>query len=414
MKLQGILIGFVILFSQFADAQVVSEWRGLGRTGVYNESNLLEKWPEAGPELLWANEEIPDGYSSVAVAYKTVYTTGMVDTLDVVIALDMDGSIKWQTPFGLAWDESFPLSRATPTIENERLYVSSGLGDIACLNAISGEIIWKVEASKEYEGTFGRWGIAESLLIVDQKIFYTPGGDKTTIIALDKMTGETIWSSESLLDEPTYVSPLLIERGGKQIITNFTAKSFFGASVDDGTILWDFDFGSFSNDKGYNNQINTPLYHDGRIYITSGYDHKSVMLNLAEDGMSVDVHFVDTILDVHIGGVIRIGEYIYGANWLNNRMGNWVCLDWQTGEEMYNTEWYNKGAIIANNDMLYCYEEKEGHVGIAKATPEGFNIISEFQITRGEGAHWAHPVINDGVLYIRHGTALMAFDIKQK
>ena len=95
-------------------------------------------------------------------------------------------------------------------------------------------------------------------------------------------------------------------------------------------------------------------------------------------------------------------------------MGHWICLDWKTGKVMYDTKWYSKGAIIANNDMLYCYDETSGHVCITKATPDGFNVISEFEIIYGNGPHWAHPVIKDGVLYIRHGTALMAYDIEQK
>jgi len=132
----------------------------------------------------------------------------------------------------------------------------------------------------------------------------------------------------------------------------------------------------------------------------------------ADDAASVNLQYVDTILDVHHGGAVRLGNYIYGANWEHNRMGRWVCLDWSTGKVTYETEWYNKGSIISAEGMLYCYDEKTGHVGLVKANPEKFEVISEFEITHGTGPHWSHPVIKNGILYIRHTDALMAFNIK--
>ena len=86
----------------------------------------------------------------------------------------------------------------------------------------------------------------------------------------------------------------------------------------------------------------------------------------------------------------------------------------KSGKTMYNTKWGNKGQIITAGGMLYCYEEKSGNFGLVKATPEKFEIISSFEITMGTGEHWAHPVILDGILYIRHGDTLMAYNIKAK
>ena len=136
------------------------------------------------------------------------------------------------------------------------------------------------------------------------------------------------------------------------------------------------------------------------------------MLNLSEDGQSVDIAWISSVLDVHHGGVVKIGNHIYGSNWIDNRMGNWVCLDWETGEVKYETEWINKGSVIAAEGNLYCYEEKTGNIALVKATPEKFDIISSFKVPLGTGPHWSHPLIKDGVLYIRHMDALMAYDIK--
>lgn len=407
----SILLALSLIIGVFeGNAQVLSEWRGVGRTGVYNETGLLREWPNDGPDLLWHTQTLPKGNSSVAIAHGLIFTTGVKDDHDVLVAMDMNGRLKWQIPYGRAWTASYPESRCTPTIDGELIYVSSGFGDVACINAGSGELLWSRRVSEEYQGAYGRWGIAESVIVSEGKVFFTPGGDETTIVALDKLSGKTVWKSESLKDEPSYTSPILISGGGKNIIINVTRNYIFGANTIDGKILWKFDFGMYASQR--NNNINTPLYHDGYIFVTSGYDHKSVMLKLSDEANAVSLAWVDEVLDVHHGGAVKVGSYIFGSNWKHNTMGSWVCLDWKNGKVMYEKEWINKGSIIAADGMLYCYEEKLGNIALVEPDPSHFKVVSSFKIPFGSGPHWAHPVIKDGILYIRHGEALMAYKVK--
>lgn len=406
-----ILLG---LFTQCNFTKEKSEWRGPNRTGVYTETGLLKQWPSEGPKMLWHIDSLPTGYSSVAIAHNTVYVTGLKDSMDYLLALDMNGKPKWEVPYGRGWDESFTDARCTPTIEDDRIYLSSGRGDLACVNAITGELNWQVKASEKFEGEFGTWGIAESLLLWNDLVFYTPCGKRTAMVALNKMTGETVWETKSIDDKPAYVSPLLIDRNGKKQIVTVTENNAIGVNPSNGNIDWQFDYGSYAGGQWKANiNTNTPLYHDGKIFITNGYDHKSVMLDLSEDAMSVKVAYVDSLLDVHHGGAVQIDGYIYGANWINNRNGYWVCLEWETGKKMYETEWENKGSIISAEGMLYCYDEKDGNVGLVKVDPKEFKVISSFKVPYGKGPYWAHMVINDGILYVRHATALMAYSIKE-
>ncbi|NJO90782.1 MAG: PQQ-binding-like beta-propeller repeat protein [Chloroflexia bacterium] len=194
IRLTLILLFFVAFSS---NSQVLTEWRN-GGTGVYSESGLLEQWPNEGPEMLWHNDTVGDGHSSASIAYETIYITGKVDSMDVLFALDMDGKLKWKTAYGKAWIESFPDSRSTPTIDNKKIYVSSGLGDIACIDAITGKILWSVNAAVKYRAKFNDWGVAESLLIKDDVLFFSPIGKETTTIALNKNTGEPIWKAKAL------------------------------------------------------------------------------------------------------------------------------------------------------------------------------------------------------------------------
>jgi outer membrane protein assembly factor BamB len=411
-----ILTSLLVFFGWISlSSQVISQWRGSERTGIYRDTDLLEVWPETGPEMIWSIDSIPEGYSSVAVAYDMVFFTGISDSMDIIAAVDNGGKLIWQTPFGRAWDDSFPHSRSTPTIEDHKAYVSSGLGDIACINCENGEIIWSRKASEEFEGTYGKWGISESLLIVDEKLIFTPGGNKTTILAFDKLTGELLWASKSLEDAPSYASPLFANWKEKDMIINSTQNWTFGINPEDGEFLWKFQIGVFAGGEWRsNNQTNTPIFDDGKIYITSGYDHKSVQITLSEEANAAYFNWVDKTLDVHHGGVVKIGDYIYGSNWINNRKGNWVCLDWNTGKVQYEAEWETKGSIIYANGMLYCYDEKNGNIAMVKADPTKFEVTSSFQVPMGKGPHWSHLVIDKGVLYVRHEDALMAYDITEK
>lgn len=413
MKKVFLSLAFLIVLSSLV-AQNIVNWRGIERSGIYDEKGLLKEWPEKGPKLLWFTEELPVGYSTVSISGDKLFMTGLEDGNDVAVAVSTEGKILWKTVYGKAWNKSFPYSRIAPTIDGDKLYLSSGLGDVVCLNANDGKIVWKLEASKKFNGTYGKWGISEHLLIIDNMVLFTPGGEETTMVALNKLNGEVIWKSKSLKDNPSYVSPLLIERNNKELVVNVTENYVYGIQPEDGKILWTFDYGQYKDPiVRANIQTNTPVYSNGKLFITHGYNHKAVMLNISENLEEVKLAYIDSTLDVHHGGVVLLDGYIYGANWKHNRMGSWCCIEWETGKVKYKTIWENKGSIVSADGLLYCYEEKNGHIALVKPNPEKFDIISTFKIPYGKGPHWSHPVIYKGILYIRHGNALMAYDIKE-
>ncbi|MBN1782031.1 PQQ-binding-like beta-propeller repeat protein [bacterium] len=411
-------ICFILLIGSVSgrlSSQPVSQWRGPDRNGVFPETGLLKTWPEDGPELLWSIEDLDKGFSSVSVTDKAVYITGCQDSTEYLTALDLKGRRMWRIPYGMATKLSFPDSRCTPTVDGDRIYLISGRDEVICVDSKRKAIQWKVPAFEKFSGTQWIWGIAESPLIADDKVIYSPGGNRTAMVSLDKKTGETVWQTRSLGDSAAFVSPILVEYNGKNIIVNVTTKTIFGTDTRDGKILWTVPYADIQPPTFHpwapKNNCITPLYHDGRIYVTSGYDHVGVMLKLLDGGDAVELVWTDPVLDCHHGQVVLVDGFIYGANWLNNDAGNWCCVDWNTGKTMYETKWQNKGSVSAADGMLYCYEEKRGNVALVRATPEGFEPVSSFRIRKGTGPHWAQPVIQNGVLYIRHGSALMAYDI---
>jgi len=406
----------LLIFSVSTTAQTdITTWRGPLRNGIYPDTDLKEKWPDSGPPVLLKIEGIGKGYSSPAVYQNTIYITGMKDTLDMLSAFDFTGKLLWKKAFGSSWYGSYPDSRNMPAIENDKLFVSSGMGEVVCFNASTGDIIWKKNPHGEFKGVFSRWGMAETLLLTDDAVISSVGGELASVVALDKNNGELIWKSPPTGDKRAYTSPVIIERNGNKIILVVLSENVLGINPENGEILWTFNLiRNLTNERGQRNNINTPLYKNGEIFITSGYDSDGVMLALSEDGRSVSLKWKNPVLDNHLGGVVEVGGYIYGSNWQSNSQGRWACLEWDTGKVMYEQDWYTKGPVIYADGHLYCMEEKNGHIALVQANPAGFKVVSSFRLPDGTGPYWAHPVIYDGKLLVRHGDVLIIYDIRDK
>lgn len=402
-----------------ATAQSQYGWRGPDRNGIYPETGLLKTWPADGPQQAWETLDAGKGYSSPVIMGDRLYITGMNEDEDkeVFSAYTLDGKKIYEVAYGLPWKDSYPETRTTPAIVGDKAYIISGNGEAVCLNTANGDIVWKVDGNTTFGRKTGTWGTSECPLVFDNKVIFCPGGDQTAVVALNAGNGETVWKSRTLNDISNYASPLLITHNGKKQIVGLSGKSVFGINPDNGNIEWTFDdWGQSAVEQGWEKiSPNMPLYKDGRIFVCNGYDMNSFMLELNEDATSVNLLWRNDDLDTHVGGFVLVNGIIYGSNWINNGQGNWVAVDWNTGQTKYDNAWSggkSKGSIIAADGMLYCYDERRGAVGLVNPTPEKFDVVSEFRITKGEGPHWAHPVIDNGILYIRHGNALMAYKIR--
>jgi outer membrane protein assembly factor BamB len=398
---------FNIVYSQ------LYEWRGPGRTGIYNETGLLKKWPDGGPKLLWEAEKLGDGYSSVTVTDDAVYVTGRIDSSDVLTALTLDGKKKWETIYGKAWMINHTGSRCTPTYYNGSIFLISGSGDIVCVGS-DGKIKWSKNHYRLYDSKPIMFGISESPLVVDNVVIASPGGKKASLVAFNINDGKVVWEAEPLNQEPQYVNPKLIEYAGKKMIVTVMGTDIFAVNAKDGKIIWKVNYVSENAATGrvMKNHAGTPTYRDGYILIANGYNWVTLKLKLSADGNSVEKVWENRGFDPQLGGVVLLGNNIFGTNHMSNPVDTWVCVDWTTGKTLWTTKWYTRGSIISADGMLYIYEEKSGHVALVKPDPSKLDIVSEFQITKGEGPFWAHPVISRGRLYVRHGNVLMVYQIK--
>ena len=386
----------------FVFGQVDSQWRGPNRDGVYPNESLLKKWPDAGPKLLWSVEGLGDGYSSAAVTSDRVFVTGEADGKGTLFAFDLSGKSIWKSPYGPEWGESHPGARTTPTVVGNRIYLMSAKGQATCFDT-DGKKVWSVDLVKDFKARNLQWGITESLLVDGDKVFCTPGGPNVMMVALNRQTGKVIWKIKGNGETSGYCSPVIVKHGNRRLILTMTAKSVVGIDADTGEYLW-----RAAHVTDYVVNANTPLYHNGYIYTVSGYGTGGQMFKLSDDGKSVKLIWSQDELDSQFGAAALVNGYIYGSGHKNR---GWHCLDWKTGKVQFTERAIgNKGNVIFSDGMLYCYSER-GDVALVKPNPAKFEVVSSFELEKGSGPHWAHPVISKGQLYVRHGDALIVYNI---
>ncbi len=380
------------------------QWRGENRDGKYHETDLLKTWPEEGPDLLWYSEDLGGGYGSPIITDSSLYILASRDSIAVVVKFDLAGNIVWQKDFGSEWNTSYPGTRSTPTLIGDLLYVTSGTGDIACMKSENGNIIWSKTMLDDFHGKAPYFGYAQSLLINDSVVYAMPGGADTNIVALNRYNGDIIWISKAKGEHPAYNSPRLISINGNQILVTYSKNNFLGIDAKTGKLLWSESFIA-----KYPNHANTVIYEDSAIYTAAPIGHGILKYDLSDDGSSITKIWHDTIVGNYFGGIIKLDDKIFiGAG---GRSKDLLMLDANTGQIRDSLETGN-GSVIFADGMLYTYAHKSGRVCLVD--PQTFKINGSFKVKKGSREHFSHPVIKNGVLYIRHGNTLLAYDINDK
>jgi outer membrane protein assembly factor BamB len=395
-----ICLSFLTLF---LPAQNRVEWR-YDRTGIYPETGLLKSWPANGPELLWHYDGLGNGYSSVSIYNDRLYVTGYTDEKGYLYVLDAEGKLLNKIEYGTEWDsDGYVGARSTVIPDDGKLYVVSGIAELFCYDMESLKLLWKKNYVKDYGAENTKHGWNGPPLIVDEKLIIAPGGKKYHIVALDKSTGDLIWSTEGVTenDMSGYATPIYISDQQTSQVVAMMSDHIVGVDISGGKLLW-----SHPHTNRFREHPNTPVYNNGMLLCTSDYGKGSVMLRLTDGGQNAEKVWENTDLCHKTGNTMKFGNWVYGSG----EKLNWFCVDWQTGKTGYSAQTFGVGTVIAAEGLLYCYSEK-GEMALVKPNPEKFEIISKFPVTLGTEQHWAHPVIYKGVLYVRHGDTLMAYKI---
>lgn len=414
--MKGIIVLFLsILILPFScnKKSEYSDWRGPNRDGIFHENGLLKQWPEDGPALLWSFEDLGYGHTGVAAAGERIYVTGIRDSaqsLGTLFVFDVEGNVLLEKDYGEDFTNNFIGTRSTPVVVDDLVYIESGAGAVYCLQSGSGEEVWSTDFVKDFGADSAiQFGFSESVLINGDHLICVPGGKEDNVVALNRFTGEKVWTSPGNGEQATYNSPILIEVGEQHLVIAMTAGSIMGLDAGTGELYWQIE-------QTQQNKIhaNTPLYADGRLLVSSADPTRTsglVQLELTEDGKKAEVAWRDRKFRNLLGGLVRIDSCIYGSTAFGS---DWRVISWNTGETLVQNKELGGGSIIYADGLFYCYTEREGEVALVDASPEKFEVVSKFAVPLGSREHWARPVIHRGVLYLRHGEALMAYDIKDQ
>ena len=385
------------------NAQEPTHWRGPEANGIYPDMDLLNEWPAGGPVIKWTFEGLGQGHSSAVVTGDFIYTTGMIDGTGYLFKIDKNGNTVYKAAYGPEFTESWYGTRGSPVITGNRIYLVSAYGKLHCLNESNGKILWTVDMVNTYGGKTITWGYNETPVVDGDVIYCTPGGRNNSVMALNRQDGSVIWSCPGEKEYSAYCTPLLFNHNGRKILATHTESHLLGIDAKTGELLW-----SHYQPNQYSVHANTPIYHDGEIFYFSGYGQGSGKLTLSKEGSSISLAWKNVSMDSRMGGAVLVDGYIYGSGDFTRE---WKCIDWKTGENAWTSAAIAKGNVIFADGKLYCYTER-GELAMAEASPEEFRILAQTRVTAGTEQHWAHSTIDDGILYVRHGNALVAYIIK--
>lgn len=398
------ILASTVLFTANAQLQNPTRWRGPLGNGIYPDKGLLREWPAEGPRMLWHYDNLGKGHSSPVIAGDRIYITGMVDSTGYIYVLTLDGRLITKWEYGREFWDSWPGARSSVTIVNDLLYFESGKGVLYCMNTADGSVKWKKDLFNDFDGKNITWGVTETVVVDGDVLYCTPGGQTNNVVALNRFNGNLIWSSPGKGELSAYCTPLVVNLPAKKLLVTHTANSIIGLDASSGKLLW-----SHPQPNEWSVHANTPLYQDGGLFCFSGYGQGGPKLKLSSDGSAVTGEWFAKTMDSRMGGAVLVDGYIYGSGDITGK--EWQCLDWKTGEQKYKSNAAAKGVVIYADGLLFGYSQK-GELFIAPATPGEFKITGLVQVKLGSDQHWAHPVINNGILYVRHGNALMAYKIK--
>lgn len=381
-----------------------TNFRGPNRDGNYDEMPVTTQWPTQGLTPIW-KQPIGQGYASFVVADGRAYTIEQRRNQEVVAAYDVaTGRELWKQGWNALYsDTTGDGPRATPTWDDGRLYALGATGELRCLDAKSGAVIWGKNILKENQAGNLSWAMAASPLIVDDKVIVLPGGGGgKSVVAYNKMTGAAAW--RALDDAQAYVSPMLTNLAGRRQIMVVSSSRVMGVAPEDGSLLWSHPW-----DTSMGINVSQPIVVGGnRFFISSGYGKGAALIEVSGSGKSFTARTIweNTNMKNKFNSSVVYQGHAYGLD-----EGILTCVDVNTGERKWKGGRYGYGQVLLASGHLIIMGEN-GELILVKATPQQHTEVARFQAI--EGKSWNYPAIAGGRLLVRNATEMAAFNIAAK
>ena len=377
------------------------QWRGPRQDGISLETGLLASWPEDGPPELWRTP-LGAGYSAVSVVDGRAYTMYGTETEELVVCIDVtDGSTVWKTHSAESFENEYGNGpRATPTIDDGRVYTHGATGSLLCLDANTGDKIWGFNTLERFGAKPLEFGMSASPVVIGDMLVIVVGAeDGKSLVALNKASGEVLWAS--LSDLGGYSTPIHIEVDGTKQIVVLTGKFVVGVAADDGHELWRHPW-----ETTLDANVATPIYHDGRLFISTGYGTGCALFELsANNGVAEAKELWDSkSMKNYFSTSVLHNGHLYG---FNNTM--LTCMEFETGDVTWRARGFNKGSVLLVDGKLIILGER-GTLALAEISPKEYKEISRVEIF--DGKTWTVPTVAGGKLFLRNEEELVCLNLK--
>ena len=416
LLLVGIASFVLELPAQLVSANDWPSWRGPHRNGIaVDETGLQSEWAEDGPKLKWQIDGIGRGYSSIAISDGRIFTMGSRKNGCELIALELDGGRElWATPV------KGGNPNCTPTVDGGLVYALGREGHLVAADVVTGKIAWQKDFPKDFGGSMmSGWGYSESPLVDGDRLVCTPGAKGAVVVALNKKTGETIWTSAMPddiggrgKDGAGYSSIVISHAAGVKQYVQLTGRGVISMDAENGKQLW-----SYNRIANGTANIPTPLVKGDFVFCSTGYGTGAALLQIRKEGnrlVAEEKYFLDAKdMQNHHGGMIVYGDHIYCGHGHNN--GFPLCIKFSTGKEVWSGgrgPGSGSAAILLADGHLY-FRYEDGTMALIEATPEEYRLKSSFKLATKNGKSWPHPVIVDGLLYASDQNALLCYDVRK-
>jgi outer membrane protein assembly factor BamB len=410
MRRAFVFRSLLLAFALTATAADWPQWRGPNRDGISKETGLLQEWPKGGPPVRWKITDLGTGYSSPAIAQGKVYIQTTRDNEEFTVALDeKTGKQIWSTKIGKVGvnkGPQYPGTRSTPTVDGKLMYSLASDGELTCLDT-EGSVKWQKNLVKDFGGKVGAWAYSESVLVDGDKVICTPGGEKATLAALNKLTGETIWKSEVPGgDIADYASIMAVQSGDRKQYVQYLRNALVGVDAKTGAFLWK---DNSTQDMGAS--ILTPVVKGDTVFV-AGSRKGGALFQLKSEGDGVvakQVYFEKAVAP-SIGGAVLVDGLLYGA------AGTTIfCADFATGKVKWSERSVGPSSVCYADGRLYFRGHSTGTVVLVEPSPEAYKEVGRLeQPDRSKIQAWAHPVVANGGLYLSDQKTLVCYDISAK
>ena len=410
------------------------QWLGPQRDGVWREAGTLEKFPAAGLKIRWRTA-IGGGYAGPAVAGGRVYVADRqlspgasnpsnpfarseIPGMERVLCLnEPDGKIVWKHEYDCPYTVSYPAGpRATPAVHEGKVYSLGAEGDLLCLDAEKGTVIWSRNLKKDFGVKTPMWGFAAHPLIDGRKVISLVGGDGSVAVAFDKDTGKELWRALSA-KEPGYCPPMIYEFGGKRELIVWHPEAVSALDPESGKVYWSYPHTPVRSGM----TIPSPRKMGDLLFLTSFYNG-SLMLRIDSDTSAL-VWQSKKVSEIDTDGLHTVmatpyldGGYIYGPC----SYGQFRCLKAGTGERLWETfepttgksERWGNAFVVKNGGRYFLFNEK-GDLIIALLTPEKYQELSRAHLLdptnsdAGRAVVWSHPAFANRCVYARNDKEIL-------